>query len=229
MITMPPQEEQTSTPDTIVLLHGIGHTRLNMLPIEWALSKRGYRIVNITYPSRQMFLADLGQYLDYQMINHNVWSTSRKVHFVTHSMGGLVVQNYLYHARDRLPRDKIGRVVMLAPPIRGSEVADLLRDFLPYRWIFGPAGQELTTDCRSERPIAAPYELGIIAGNLGWPYIIAHFLFKGPHDGRVSVKSTQHPDMKDHLVISSTHSFISWNRKVHEHIAHFLMKGEFSR
>ena len=217
----------TQTP-VVVLLHGIGHTRLNMRSMERALKRQGYSTLNITYPSCRMCIQDLARYLADRLAHENIWDGRYpSVHFVTHSMGGLVVQQYLEDFRGDVPSGRLGRVVMLAPPQRGSEVADFLQHFPPYQWVFGPAGQELTTARRQACPIQPYYELGIIAGDKGWPYFVAHFLFRERHDGRVAVSKTQKGGMKSHVILHCTHGFISWNNATHMHVLHFLNRGEF--
>lgn len=150
-----------------------------------------------------------------------------RTHVVTYSMGGLLARGYI--ARHRPP--SLGRVVMLAPPNGGSEVADLLAGNVLYRHIFGPAGAELTTS----PPQAVvqllgqvDYPLGIIAGNrfidpLGW------LLIPGPNDGRVSVERTKVQGMTDHVTIPATHFAMMRNRSAIRHAIHFLKHGCFSR
>ena len=223
MSTLP---TSNSHKEVVVLLHGIGHTKWNMFFIELALHKAGYKTLNITYPSLQHNLQTLSHILHQMLEKEHLWGGDRKVHFVTHSMGGLVTRYYLDRYRAEIPADQLGRVVMIAPPNGGSEVADILRYFPPYRWIFGPAGQELTTLSQNHN-VAVDYELGIIAGTRGWPYVLGVLCIPGLHDGRVSVERTKHQAMKDHICVKATHSFISWKRAVHHQIIYFLRHGTF--
>lgn len=218
--------EDTYT-ETVILLHGIGHTSWNMRHVERALKDHGYRTLNITYPSCKMAIGDLAVFVAKVLKQESVWQYTSKVHFVTHSMGGLVTQRYLEDFRADIPVDKLGRVVMIAPPQKGSEVADFLQNLPPYKWVFGPAGQELTTTIRNSCKIRPYYELGIIAGDKGWPYFIAHFLFSDRHDGRVAVEKTKINEMKSHIVIPCTHGFISWEDITHRQVINFLVKGLF--
>ena len=123
---------------------------------------------------------------------------------------------------------KMGRVVMIAPPNRGSEVADFLHNSLPYKWIYGPAGQELTTAVQSANASHPWYDIGIIAGNRGWPYLGASFLINGNHDGRVAVENTKLEGMKAHITFPATHSFISWNKNTYNQSLYFLKNGKFN-
>ena len=219
---------EMSRDETVVLLHGIGHKSFNMRGAELALQKAGYNTLNISYPSLRMGLPDLASFVAQGLEEGGVWSSGHRVHFVTHSMGGLVARQYLEDYKSDVPVAVLGRVVMMAPPLQGSEVADFLSPFAPYSWVYGPAGQQLTTAVQEKVDVTAYYDLGIIAGNKKWPYVVANFIMPDAHDGRVAVERTRWNSMKDHLVVPATHSFISWKPNVHKQIIQFLELGEFN-
>lgn len=208
---------------SVLLLHGIGRTRLSMRSLERTLTAAGYRTENLTYPSRTLSLDALAGWLHPRLAE--LWRHSTRVHVVTHSMGGLVAAHYLATHGDR---EKTGRVVMLAPPLGGSEVADALHGLPPYHWLFGPAGQELTTTARGDS-MPPYYKLGIIAGTTGGLYPLGRAFIPGSHDGRVAVERTKHPGMADHLVVFASHSFIMRKPEVQRQTLHFLAHGRFHR
>ncbi len=216
-----------NAPDTVVILHGIARTSKSMSAVESALQKDGYRTLAITYPSTKKNIDDIVAGLHEKELDKAFWSSAGTVHFVTHSMGGLVARRYLDKYRSEIPPDKIGRVVMLAPPNAGSEVADTLHSLWPYQWYYGPAGQELTTAAQAGDKSDVYYDLGIIAGTKEWPYVIAAFVVPGPGDGRVSVEKTKLAGMKDHVTVNGTHTFIMDRPDVHRQIVHFLKQGSF--
>ncbi|MAI61145.1 MAG: hypothetical protein CBB87_01495 [Micavibrio sp. TMED27] len=214
--------------ELVILLHGIGHSEWNMAGIESALQKAGYQTLNIGYPSLKKDLGTLSTFINDALKKEKVWDGRyKKVHFTTHSMGGLVLRGYLDKYKSDIPKNHLGRTVMLAPPNGGSEVADLLENFSPYQWLFGPAGQELTTEEQEKIKADIYYDLGIIAGNKEWPYIIAAHIIPNKSDGRVAVEKTKLKGMKDHITLSATHSFISWKPSVYKQIIHFLKHGAF--
>ena len=213
--------------ESVVLLHGIGHSMLNMLFLQVMLKKRGYKIYNMTYPSLRHDIRTLSKWLQEKLEKKQVWTSSDKVHFVTHSMGGLVSGFYLQDFKDNLPVGKLGRVVMLGTPHGGSEVADGLENIWLYKKVFGPAGQELTTHARKENQISPYYDLGIIAGSWGRFHPLGPFM-KSEHDGCVSIDSTQLPGMSDHIVMPVSHSFMGWSFKVKKQVLQFLEEGKFS-
>ncbi len=214
--------------ETVVLLHGIGDHAVHMAAAARSMKKAGYNTVNLTYPSTKKDLSGIAEYIDNSLTAKNVWITSSKVHFVTHSMGGLAARVYLAKYQPGIPVERMGRVVMIAPPHGGSEVADFFKDFAPFRWIYGPAGQQLGTTATRPADNTLPwYDVGIIAGNRAWP-VSSNLIMPQEHDGCVSVASTKLPGMKEHLIFKSPHTFISWNSKVHRHAVQFLQTGSFN-
>ncbi len=215
-------------PETVILLHGIGHSLWNMVLIEKTLQKKGYATLNLTYPSLRNDILTLSGWLGERLAGKRVWEDSDKVHFVTHSMGGLVAGFYLDASKEKLPQEKMGRVVMMGPPHGGSEVADFLHKNIAYKLVFGPAGQQLTTTERSQKKICPWYELGIIAGTQNWFYPFGMLCIRGENDGCVSVENTKLEGMKDHIILPVLHGIMGWDREVHRQVVEFLKAGCFS-
>lgn len=213
--------------ETVILLHGIARTGGSMRLLEKALKKQGYQTLRLTYPSTRLSLDDIAAELHKNHLTENFWKNSGKVHFVTHSMGGLVTRRYLDKYKDILPLEKIGRVVMLGPPNKGSDVADLLHELWPYQWFYGPAGSELTTKIRKENVENIYYDVGIVAGTKDWPYVPVSLIMPGESDGLVSVEHTKLDGMKDHLCVSATHTFLMNKTNVQKQVIHFLKNGKF--
>lgn len=203
--------------ETVVLVHGIARTGRSLAPLARHLRQAGFDAVTIDYPSRRLSIRDAAHHVATQL------PAAGRLHFVTHSMGGLVVAEMI--EAGLVPT--VGRVVMLAPPNHGSAVADLLKAFPPYRWLFGPAGQELGTATR--HPGRATFPLGIIAGRRGWAYPLGMLALQRPHDGRVSVASTYRDGMTDHMVVESGHSLIMNHPEVRRLVVGFLRDGRFSQ
>ncbi len=196
-----------------------------MRAMQRGLERAGFRTLNLDYQSRRKPLEDLARDI-HAPIEAFAAEVGGPVHFVTHSMGGLLVRTYL--AQRRPPA--LGRVVMLAPPNGGSEVADLLHRRRVYRKVFGPSGQQLTTHHWSSRPVRIDppdYEVGIVAGNRSVNVLLSAFVLPGPNDGKVTVRSTMLPGMTDHVTVASPHPWVMRNAAAIGFTVGFLRHGRF--
>jgi pimeloyl-ACP methyl ester carboxylesterase len=187
-----------------------------------ALEGAGFVTLNLGYDSRRKALERLAEDI-HPAIDRFAGGIEGPVHFVCHSMGGLLARVYL--ARHRPAR--LGRVVMLGTPNGGSEIADRLKHFAAYRAFFGPAGQQLGTR-RDEALPAIDYPVGIIAGNRSIDPVAGAMLPR-PHDGRVSVAATRLEGMADHIVISAAHPWLVRNSTAIAQTIAFLRDGTFVR
>jgi triacylglycerol lipase len=211
--------------DYVVLLHGLGRTALSMKRLEWTLDKEGFRVVNESYPSTRLSVEEAANGWLTDLLDKRTPDRGAKINFVTHSLGGIVLRQYLQNHRV----ENLGRVVMLAPPNQGSELVDKLRRNLLFKLFTGPAGQELGTDTRSLPKRLGPpaFELGIIAGDRSFNPWFSVWIPR-PNDGKVSVQSTLIEGMKDFRVTHQTHTWMPWSKEVGAVMAQFLKPGHFS-
>ena len=211
--------------DHVVVLHGIAKSSESMKVMENFLKAHHYDVLNLGYPSTRHDLETL-VHLIHQKVKNLYHDPHRKLHFVTHSMGGILVRVLL----KRYPPENLGRVVMLAPPNRGSEAADLWKNNWLYKKILGPSGQQLTTDQKSlEKSLGKiDFELGVIAGDRSIDPLHS-LIIPGPDDGKVAVLKTRIPGLKDHVTVHATHTFIMDNAEALNQTVHFLKNGKFKR
>lgn len=207
----------------MILLHGLARSDRSMRKLEMALLGEGYSVHNVSYASTRKHIEQLAEEAIGAALK--LCPVDRKLHFVTHSLGGILVRQYLSHHEI----ENLGRVVMLGPPNKGSEVVDKLRDFPGFHFINGDAGLELGTGEGSvpNRLGAANFDLGIIAGTRSINLILSRMI-TGVDDGKVSVESTKLEGMHDHVEMEVTHPFMMRNSKVIEQVIQYLETGRFS-
>jgi len=238
----------------VIFLHGIGRSRRSMRFIEKYIADRGYRTYNLNYPSTKKTIQEI--VLKYIPSVIEKCKGADKIHFVVHSMGGIIMRHYLQD--HSLPKGS--RIVMLAAPNHGSEVTDFFRNFFLYKWIYGPAGQQLGTEAESLPNILKPVvgsslrleptslrpdvgsslrleptslgpeptiEIGVITGNTSWDPL--SYLIPGQSDGKVSVESAKLKEMKDFLVVPFGHTFIMNHSIVMKQTLYFIEHGKFEK
>ena len=212
--------------ECVILLHGLARTEKSLSKLEHYLESKGFSVINMGYPSRHKTVQELSVYVIPTAIEQCMALDASKIHFVTHSMGGILVRYYLEHN----PVPNLGRVVMLSPPNRGSEAVDKLKGTPIFKWINGPAGGQLGTDAGAivNRLGAPNYEVGIITGDRSINPILS-LLIPGRDDGKVSVESAKLQGMKDFLIVHKTHPFIMNDEKVLQQVVTFLGEGAFAR
>lgn len=223
MMTLAQTKLAVAGVDYVVLLHGLGRTPLSMKRIEWTLRKQNYRVINVSYPSTRVSIEDgADQWLD-NVLKNQVADSSAKIHFVGHSLGGIVLRQYL--TNHEIPH--LGRVVMLAPPNHGSELAERLRNNCLYRLATGPAGQELGTSEGSVPYRLGPvdFELGVIAGDRSLNPLFSSWIPE-PDDGKVSAESARMPGA-EFLLVHHSHTWMAWSARVNSAISQFLLTGHF--
>jgi len=208
----------------VVLLHGLGRSAKSMAYLEQRLTAAGYTVINYDYESRKKEIPSLVD--DLYAYVANCCQQEATLHFVTHSLGGILVRALIAQKRP----GNLGRVVMLSPPNKGSEAVDYLGDYTFFEKIFGPAAKQLGTgpDSFPNRLGPADFELGIITGDRTIDPI-SSWIIPGEDDGKVAIERTKLEGMADFLVMDVSHAFIMQNPEVVDEVIHFLQKGRFSR
>jgi triacylglycerol lipase len=211
-------------PDCVVLLHGIGMRGIVMKRLESAFSDKGYRVVNISYPSRRMpFEQIAGEYLPAELETAGV-ARAPRLHFVTHSLGSLIVRKLIQDCRP----PNLGRVVMIGPPNHGSAAADQAKQSTLLSGFLGENLARLGTGdegiVRTLGP--ADFEVGVIAGEASINPMFGSAL-EGKHDGAVTVESAKLEGMADFLVVPYSHTAMLWRDEVIRQSLAFLAEGRF--
>ena len=174
--------------ELVVLAHGLGRSDWAMRYFAQQLKRAHYKVCSLNY-------ASLGQSVEAvftqttTQINTCIANAS-KVHFVGHSLGGLVIRAYLQNNPRVFNGNTLGKVVLIGTPNKGSELANHLNG----SWLMHIAGgvsQSLITGSKSlgNTINELDIDLGVIAGAKA-STLTQHY-FKGKNDGLVSVESTK--------------------------------------
>lgn len=212
--------------ECVILLHGLARTALSMQRMKRSLEGNGYRVANVDYPSRDHKIEVLAPLaIEDGLDKCGEDSGISTVHFVTHSLGGILVRVYL--ADNAIAN--LGRVVMLAPPNQGSKAVDEMERIPGFDWLHGPAGYQL-----GKGPESVPLRLGtpdfdfaVIAGDRTIDPITSAIL-DDPDDGKVSVSDTRLEGMRDFVVVPVSHAMIMQDRAVIRLVMNYLARGSFS-
>lgn len=208
-----------SAKDVVILIHGLGRTPLSMSALWLASRRRGYRVINWHYRSTMYGVAHHAEAFARDVVPR--LADAPRVHFVTHSLGGIIVRQFL--ASHTLPN--LGRVVMLAPPNSGSEVADVMQRVAP----FVTPVRELGTDEMSV-PRALPpatFPLGVIAGSQSHIPTFSRWI-NAPNDGVVAVERTKLEGMTDFIVLHRNHTMLPWAKDSLAQVFAFIERGKFA-
>ena len=214
----------SDTRELVVLLHGVSLNRWFMRPIARRLEAAGFRVLNPSYPSRRVPLEKIAADWLPALLARSEIESAPRVHFIAHSMGSLLVRHFVEHSRPA----NLGRVVFIAPPSRGGELADSGRPKWLFKAVIGVNLHALgLADDAFWRtlPQSLDYPVGIIAGTgHGNPF---GRKLRGPNDGTVTVESTRLEGAADSLELPWAHTAILFHRRTVDQALHFLRHGWF--
>ena len=167
--------------DHVILLHGLWMRGFTLAALRRRLEATGFSVELYDYAS-VLRGPEIGVE---NLIKRAQASQAAKVHFVGHSLGGLVA----LQALQRAPKLTRGRVVCLGSPLRGSALARTVGRFPGGSLVIGKSLDILT---RGLDRWEGKQAVGAIAGRL--PIGFGFGALTSPHDGTVSVAETQLPD-----------------------------------
>jgi pimeloyl-ACP methyl ester carboxylesterase len=192
----------------VLLVHGLLRSPRSFAFVRRALEKAGFAASGFGYPSTRGTFDRHGDSLAAELARLDADPAVARLHLVGHSLGNLVIRAALARPRP----GKLGRVVMLVPPNRGSPVARRLARRLGDLF---PVLHDL-----SDEPGSAARRLPPLAG-VPFGVIAARF------DHVVRRVSTHLPGESGHLLLATTHSFLLLRPSVHRQIVRFLRDGRF--
>jgi pimeloyl-ACP methyl ester carboxylesterase len=212
--------------ECVVLLHGLNRSFRAMEDMAEALQAADYSTVNVDYPSQSGTVEQIAPVAVDAGLEQCRALGAKKIHFVTHSMGGILLR----WSHQTNPIRDLGRVVMLGPPNQGSEVIDETREWAIARMFTGEAGIQLGTDEESIPAQLGPvdFELGVIAG-VGSINPFMSAILPAFDDGKVSVEGTRVPGMADFMIVDTSHHYLMNSDTVVKNTVAFLQTGTFPR
>ena len=217
----PVNDKNSLENEYVILLHGLARSAHSMDKMAERLTAQGYKVLNIDYPSRSYSIEQLAEKTISDAL---LQCEGMPVSFVTHSMGGILVRQFLSNHTVK----NLNKVVMLGPPNKGTEIVDKLSNIPGFHLVNGDAGMQLGTGALSvpNQLGKANFDVGIIAGTQSINLILSS-LIPDTDDGKVSVESTKVEGMNDHIEMPTTHVFMMRNDAVIEQVLHYLKQGKF--
>jgi pimeloyl-ACP methyl ester carboxylesterase len=205
--------------ETVVVVHGLWLHGVIMSVMARRIRRHGYRVHTYSYPTMRLTLTQ-----NAHRLARFAEGLGCKVHFVGHSMGGLVA----LEAARRMPPAARGRVVMIAPPYADCFAARCLARWPGGRRLLGRSMGEWISGQRSSSLEGC--EIGVIAGTggVGLGRLVARGLPK-PHDGVVALPETRVPGMRDHVALPVSHTAMIVSSGVVRQACAFLRRGQFDR
>lgn len=202
----------------VVLLHGLWMRGFTLISLRRKLEAAGFSVDLFDYAS---VMQDSSASIE-KLLALTARTTDRIVHFVGHSLGGLLALQSLQHRPDLIE----GRVVCLGSPLRGSSVARALASFPGGSFLLGRSADILHAGMERWE---GEQQVGAIAGRLPIGLGLAIGALSAPHDGTVSVEETRLPGLTDHCVIAASHSGLPFSEEAAQQTSAFLRNGRFDR
>jgi len=206
----------------VVLQHGLFRTAASLGRLERTLQAAGYEVLNPGYASTCAPIASHAAALAAAIAARGAAGRVDEWAFVAHSMGGLVVQEYLRRPDAVVPC----ACVYLGTPHRGAVLADLRKHWFLFEWAMGTtAACELSPgDVLHQRPIPYGDRSGTVVGDRG----DGNASIPGPDDGTVGVAEATFAGARASVTVPCGHTAITTARPVLRHVLHFLRHGGFA-
>jgi pimeloyl-ACP methyl ester carboxylesterase len=206
--------------ETVVLVHGLWMRGWFMSLLAWRLRRAGYQTICFSYPSMSGDLHANAVLLQERLAGI---SSAAIVHFVGHSLGCLVIRSLFHY----FPRQRAGRIVMLAPPNRGSMAAQELAMSGTGRAVLGKSIMDMIAGVPRQWP-APPREIGVISGTV--PVGLGRLVttLPVPNDGALSVNETLLPGSQAQLSLPVTHAGVLVSGSAASAVVNFLRRARFS-
>lgn len=208
------QSQIQNKQEIVVLIHGLFRSSLSMYFLKAYLKHQGYEVYAYDYQSAKYPIKQHGEKLNHYIKDLIKKYPNAKIHFVTHSLGGIISREGLAQLNSEQLKH-IGYLIMLAPPNHGSNVAKNVLKILPFSAsMIGPLGELNSEDKAYIHQVPIPaVKIGIIVG---------------AYDHTVPLKAAVLEGYPPPVIVRATHSFIMNNAQARKYIVRFLKTGAFS-
>ena len=227
-MTAPPFDAALAAPADgvcrlVVLQHGLWRSSWSLSRLERALVAHGYTVLNPGYPSTgariEQHAARLHDEIEAWFAAHG---GDAELAFVGHSMGGLVIEEYLRRADARVP----ACCVYVATPHHGSVLCDVRKNWWLFRLLMGSqAALQLSPgDPLAQQPVPHAERSGVIVGNLG----AGNAAIPGDDDGTVAVGEAELAGAADSVTLPLGHTAIAASDATILQVLRFLKERHFA-
>ncbi len=210
--------------ESVVCLHAFLRSYTSMKPIGRFLNHQNYEVFLWNYETRKFTLEEHADHLVRLLQKIALCKPGKAIHFVTHSIGGVIAKVALSHP-DCPEEAKMGKAIFLAPPNAGSHLARKYRCLTAVQFVFGgKLGKQLLTYCPKKMlctgSLPKSVDTLIISGYK--PSRFIPFKMKCPNDGKVAVIETKLPGVNNNISLNVSHTYIIVNPECFKHIKEFL-------
>jgi len=208
-------------PDTVILLHGLWMTGLELGIMQRRLQELGYRVVRFRYHMVNYSLEHNMRRLRRFVIKHT--RDGARLQLVGHSLGGVLALQTLR----RYPSLQVDKVVCLGSPLvdtRAGRFVERLGDAA--RAVLGKTLPEAVF----REPLVrweGSQPVGVIAGTKGVGLGRLVVKLPQPHDGMVALIETRLPGITDSCEVNSGHTGLVLSSTVVHQVHSFLQHGRF--
>ena len=213
--------------EIVILIHGLRGNTDDMQIITDYLKEYNFETVNFVYPSKDDKIQNLAEIFLKPEVLKQIEKQPKQIHFVTHSMGGIVLRSYLVNHLTEID-SILGKVIMISPPNKGSDVSEFFKKTMLYQKRYGISGQQIGYDINKQVGLSdsVSYNPGIIAGtDTQFPYF--SYFIKGDDDGKISTERTKLKGMGDYIEMHFPHDTIMEQKEVAKQVLHYIENSEF--
>jgi triacylglycerol esterase/lipase EstA (alpha/beta hydrolase family) len=203
-----------------VLVHGFNKDRYDMAFLEKGLRKSGFKTVSVNLPTTFGTLEECRHSLSLQI--KNLTRKDRIVNYVAHSMGGLIIRDYINDDK----QNNVGKCVFIATPHKGSRLADIANRIPFYSKIFRPIEALSSGSKFSSSSLDKNIKVGLIAGNKN-TNLLGKLFLSNKSDGWVEVASVKCKDADELIEVPFGHKEIHHQHKTLILVKNFLLQGTF--